>query len=290
MVGSKLAWSYDERVIERHTKKDQVMKNHFLKFLVILGFLPSLACGVISAAIPTTVEGSGTIVTQKLDVSNFDRVSLNASGDVYIEQGDSESLTVEADDNILPLLNSWVRGSELVLSAKPNVSINPSQPIVYRLTVKDLSAFSLNGSGNCFVESIESDEMRLSISGSGNIAIKKLAGKTLSLDLRGSGNIDIDDLEVKTLDASIDGSGDITLKGAANSEKISINGSGNFRCGELESRLAEIQIPGSGNVIVWAQDQLLVDVNGSGDIQYYGNPSIEQHGFGSGNLIPLGEK
>lgn len=266
------------------------MKNHFLKFLIILGFVPSLACGVFSNALLNTVEGSGTIVTETVDVSNFDRVSLDASGDVYIEQGDSESLTIEADDNILPLLDSRVRGSQLILSAKPNVSMNPSRPIVYRLTVKDLSGFDLNGSGNCFVESIKSDEIRLSINGSGNKDIEKLVSNTLSLDLRGSGNIDIEELDVTDIVASIDGSGDITLNGTAASQQISINGSGNYLAGELESTLADIKIPGSGNLTVWVQDQLLVHVNGSGDIQYYGNPKIEQRGNGSGNLMPLGEK
>ena len=125
---------------------------HYLKiFFIVLFFLPSLACGTFST---NFVQGSGKIVKQSVDVSNFDRVSLAGSGNVYVEQGQTESLTIEADDNILPLLDTRVTGDELILGMKPNQNINPSKQIVYRLTVKDLNEISLRGSGNFYVEQI----------------------------------------------------------------------------------------------------------------------------------------
>jgi hypothetical protein len=62
--------------------------------------------------------GSGEIVTQTIDVSGFQRVTLEGLGDVFIEQGQTESLSVETDENILPLLDIRVRGSELILGTK----------------------------------------------------------------------------------------------------------------------------------------------------------------------------
>ena len=79
-------------------------------------------------------------MTQAVDVSNFDSVSLEGSGEVYIEQGQTESLTIEADDNILPLLETKVEEMNLSWTTKPNLNIDPSQAIVYRITVKDLAA------------------------------------------------------------------------------------------------------------------------------------------------------
>ncbi len=84
------------------------MKHHLPLLLIVLFFLPSLACGVFSM---NAINGSGNIITQSIDVSNFDRVSLEGSGDVYIEQGQTESLTIEADDNIQPLLETKVRAA-----------------------------------------------------------------------------------------------------------------------------------------------------------------------------------
>src|SRR5512133_1346796 len=158
---------------------------HYLKiFFVVLFFLPSLACGAFST---DYVQGSGKIVKQAVDVNNFDRVSLEGSGNVYVQKGQTENLTIEADDNILPLLDTRVTGHELVLGMKPNQSINPSKRIVYRLTVKDLNEISLRGSGNFYVEPTQSKDMKISVFGSGDINMKGLDADTLSINLSGSG-------------------------------------------------------------------------------------------------------
>ncbi len=266
------------------------MKRHLPLLLIALLFIPSLACSIVIPANPNAIKGSGNIVTQTLDVSNFNSVTLENSGDVYLEQGQTESVTVEADDNILPLLETKVVGKELVLSTKPNTSINPSQKIVYRITVKDLSRISLDGSGNFYVSPIQSDSMEISLQGSGNINVDDLSTGRLSMNLDGSGNISIDKLTATAEEASINGSGDVKLAGEAPTQKISFNGSGNYRAGDLKSQSVDINIPGSADVTVWVTDSLKARIDGSGTVRYYGKPSVDQTGNGSGKIVSLGDK
>jgi hypothetical protein len=263
------------------------MKHYLNIFFVILLFLPSLACGALSTI---SVQGSGKIVKQTVDVKDFDRVSLEGSGNVYIEQGQAESLTIEADDNILPLLDTRVRGSELVLGTQLNKSINPSKPILYRLTVKDLQGISLKGSGNFYMEPAQSQNMEIGLYGSGDIVIKGLDADSLSINLSGSGNISIGKIAVKTIDTTVNGSGDVKLDGKSDSQKIAISGSGNYLAGDLETVSADVRIPGSSDVTVWVTDKLNVNVPGSGNLSYYGTPTIDQSAAGSGKITSLGEK
>lgn len=265
------------------------MKRHIPLILIILFFIPSLACRAVSVNY-NAVKGSGNIKTQTVDVSNFNSITLENSGDVYIEQGPTESVTVEADDNILPLLETTVRGSELVLTTKPNTSIDPSRKIVYRITAKDLSGISLKGSGNLSAKPIQSDSMDISLDGSGNIKIDDLATGKLSMHLNGSGNIGIDKVSASSTDASVNGSGDINLAGQSPTQKISFSGSGNYLAGDLKSGSVDINIPGSADVTVWVTDELNASINGSGTIKYYGKPTVDQSGNGSGKVISLGEK
>ena len=265
------------------------MKRHLPLILIILFFLPSLACRAVSMNY-NVVKGSGKIETQNVDVSNFSRITLENSGDVYIEQGATESVSVEADDNILPLLETTVRGGELVLSTKPNTSIDPSRKIVYRITAKELSGIALRGSGNFNVSPIKSDSMDISVDGSGNIKIDDLATGKLSMHLNGSGNIAIDKVSASSTDASVNGSGDIKLSGESPTQKISFSGSGNYLAGDLKSGSVDVNIPGSADVTVWATDELKTNINGSGTVRYYGRPTVDQNGNGSGKLVSLGEK
>ena len=123
------------------------------------------------------VTGSGNIITKDYDVKGFSRVTLAGSGNVYITQGSTESLSVETDDNIFAQLDIRVRGDELILGTKPAVGINPSQPIKYQLTVKDLNNITLGGSGNMYSDPIQTDNMQVMLGGSGNIEVKGMSGR-----------------------------------------------------------------------------------------------------------------
>jgi PBP1b-binding outer membrane lipoprotein LpoB len=263
------------------------MKHRFSLLLIVLFFLPSLACYTMTGQ---SVNGSGSLQTQTFDVSNFDRVRLDGFGDVYVEQGDVESLTVQTDENILPYLDIKVSGNELQLSVKPNVNLNPSKSIKYNLTVKDLSRIALNGSGKFYVSPIQSDSMDLSVNGSGDIKVDDLSTGRLSMNLNGSGTISIDKLKATSTDASINGSGDIKLAGEAPTQEISFNGSGNYLAGDMKSESANIRIPGSADITVWVTDTLKANIDGSGTVRYYGKPTVDQTGNGSGKLVSLGEK
>ncbi len=78
------------------------MNTKFLKVigLLIIGNLLITACGL------RTIQGSGDVITESRDVSGFDSVSLTGIGRVIITQGDKESLTIEADDNLLEYITS----------------------------------------------------------------------------------------------------------------------------------------------------------------------------------------
>jgi hypothetical protein len=263
------------------------MKLPLAFFLIVLLFLPSLACGAFTT---NAVIGSGEIITQTIDVSGFQRVTLEGFGDVFIEQGQTESLSVETDDNILPLLDIRVRGSELILGTKNGVDVNPSKGITYTLTVQDLDDITLAGSGAFHVGSLSSGNFGISVSGSGDVNLSGLEAEALSIRLNGSGNIFVENVDVQAVDSSLQGSGDIKLEGQADTQKVRMGGSGNYLAGDLQTNTADVNVPGSADVTVWVEDELSITVSGSGNIRYYGTPAIDQTISGSGNITSLGEK
>jgi hypothetical protein len=263
------------------------MKLPLSLFLIVLLFLPSLACGSFTTY---PVIGSGEIVTQTIDVSSFHRVTLEGFGDVFIEQGQTESLSVETDENILPLLDIHVRGGELILGTKNGVNVNPSKSITYKLTVQGLDDIRLAGSGTFHAGSLKTGNFGVSVTGSGDVNISSLSAEKLSIELNGSGNISIENIDVTTVDTSLQGSGNINLEGKADTQKARVGGSGNYLAGDLQTNTADVSVPGSADVTVWAEDELTIEIGGSGNIRYYGKPAIDQSISGSGDITSLGEK
>ena len=70
--------------------------------LFLIGLILLTACSLSSIQDSgETITGSGNVVTENRPVSGFDGVSHTGIGRVIITQGEEESLTIEADDNIL---------------------------------------------------------------------------------------------------------------------------------------------------------------------------------------------
>src|SRR4029453_617014 len=66
----------------------------------------ALGIALLLLAACSTTRGSGQLATAQREVANFTKVELAGQGDVTIEQTGTESLSISADDNLLPLLTS----------------------------------------------------------------------------------------------------------------------------------------------------------------------------------------
>jgi Putative auto-transporter adhesin, head GIN domain len=191
------------------------------------------------------IRGSGSVTSETRSVSGFKEVSLNGSGQLTIDQNGTESLTITADDNLLPYLTSEVSGNKLTLGTKEHTSVSPSKDIVYKLTVKDLNTIIIAGDGSADAKGIRTDQLKVVIAGSGSLS----------------------------------------AAGTADQQEITIAGSGDYHGGNLKSRGVTISIMGSGNADLDASDKLNATIMGSGDIKYSGAAIVTQNVLGSGSVV-----
>ena len=71
---------------------------------------------------------------------------------------------------------------------------------------------------------------------------------------------------------------------------VEINGAGSVTADNFEAEHVGLTIDGSGAVNAWATGQLDAAISGTGNIQYYGRPTINKVITGLGTLIALGDK
>ncbi len=190
------------------------------------------------------IKGSGVIVTESRAVAGFSIISLESLGRVTVRQTGKESLTIRAEDNLLPLLDSWVGDRILHLSMEGQVKMAPTKPIEIAIEVKNL------------------DGLRLS--GIGSIDAKAVQGKQLSV--------------------SISGVGDVTVAGNADSLKLHISHVGTFHGEQFQTRQATVRNSGVGSAIVNVTDQLDATVSGVGSVQYVGSPHVRESARGVGRV------
>jgi predicted small secreted protein len=214
------------------------------------------------------VRGSGNVETEARTVSDFSGIDLSGSGEVIVTQAEAESLTIEAEDNLIPLIETEVRNGILVIGFKENTAVLPTKPIRFLVSMPTIDNLAVSGSGEIVAESVTSDN--------------------LELDVNGSGDIGIDQLTAESLTADISGSGDLTLAGAVAEQRIDISGSGKYAADALESDTADVAIGGSGKATIWANKILDAEIGGSGEVNYYGSPTVNSDISGSGDVNSLG--
>jgi hypothetical protein len=187
-------------------------------------------------------RGSGNVITESRIVSGFDEIVLSGSGEVVVEVGGTESLTIEAEDNIMPLLTTEVRDGRLELSTKS--SISPTVTVIYTISAATLDGLSIGGSGDITAAGINAESFDAEISGSGQIEV--------------TGTTDAIDLEI---------SGSGRYAGAnlvASIATVSVSGSGHALVNVTDTMDAEIS--GSGTVEYIGDPNVNSSISGSGDI------------------------
>jgi hypothetical protein len=242
--------------------------------LVAIGAMLTSACTIsVDGKSISVVRGSGIVVSEARQVSGFNAVSFSGMGEIVITQGQSESLTVEAEDNILPQIKTEIRNGTLSIGFKREKWqdwVNPTKPIKFSLSVKDLS-------------SIES-------SGLGNVQASGLKAGKFTLKLTGAGNLKIEHLDCTSVSSTLAGAGSIELSGTTVDQTASLSGLGSYRAGDLASDKAKVTVSGAGSATVWPSESLEVTISGAGSINYYGSPSVQKTITGVGSVKSLGAK
>jgi hypothetical protein len=214
-----------------------------------------------------TVDGSGVSATEERDVGYVNEVVLSGVGDLTIVPGEFTSLSVTADDNVLPVLETESVNGKLTLRTKSRTNVRTKTKIAYTLTVPKLSAITVSGAGNVRSTRLDADELTVKLSGAGNAHLSNLTCKSLSLTLSGAGTAH--------------------LAGSTNKLTVRLSGAGGIEAVGLKSSSADVQVSGAGNATVWAADELKARVSGAGGVKYKGRPTVDQKVSGAGRIRPL---
>jgi hypothetical protein len=211
------------------------------------------------------IEGTGPEKEVTVDLEAFTELEVDVNADVLVRMGETPSLTISAQENLLDIITTEVTSQRLTIEADPCVS--SAYPIKIDVVTNALNSVHINGSADVTIlDEIYADEVDIKINGSGNV----------------TADVFTNDLSIK-----INGSGDVMLSGAAESAGIGINGSGDVKAMDLQAYEANVKVNGSGNTRINVLNSLRVNVKGSGDVKYSGNPSVKTSITGSGSVTKI---
>jgi hypothetical protein len=241
-----------------------------MRKIIIITILGVIAVNILLTSCVDCIEGNDRIVEQERVFNNlyFDEVINNGNFYVEIIQSNHYKVSVKADDNVLPYINTYIQGTKIVIESKSGKCYNTTKtPTVY-LSTPALNYVELNGSGEIYCDQWIDNTLEL------------------DMELSGSGNIFFNDLNVKRLNANISGSGTIDLSGTAETGDLAISGSGKIKAFSFLQNQSLATISGSGNIYTFFYDLLDVVISGSGNVFYKGDSRYAKWKItGSGSVI-----
>jgi hypothetical protein len=179
-----------------------------LRFGVVAGLaalaLSAVSCTAGSVHIGDPTQGSGVSKSETRSVSGFNRINVSLNSTVTVNRTGSESLTVQADDNLLPMITSTVSGGTLNIGFSNTFGAKGA--IVLTITARNLNEVDLNGDGKVTAGNIVGPAFKTSINGTGSVI---LAGQAQSqtIELAGDGTYDGAKFVTSSAAVTINGSG-----------------------------------------------------------------------------------
>ncbi|MEM1120597.1 MAG: head GIN domain-containing protein [Bacteroidota bacterium] len=213
----------------------------------------------------TYIEEEGANKKVRLTATDFSQLEIYDNYEVQLIQGEEEYVEIEAQKNIVDLFRV-VKEEEnvLTITAKAGYTIKPTSKVVLTIGFKDLNSIIASGGPKLFAQQpLNFDKLFLHLGGIGQLEAPIIANE---------------------LDCKMNGATKAKLKGSIGQLNLTISGIGQFYGDSLTIRTAKASVNGAGFAQLNVEDYLNATTTRSGDVEYSGNPKVDQYTSGAGRI------
>lgn len=106
------------------------------------------------------------------------------------------------------------------------------------------------------------------------------------IESSGISNIYVNGIDEQIFSLDLSGAGFIELKGKVEQFNAELSGAGRLEASELYARFVDLDASGASNGEVYVSERLVVDLSGTGSIEYFGDPQeVRENISGVGSLV-----
>ena len=138
------------------------MKKLFVFLIVAVVFFSS--CRFVTGE---RIRGNGNVRTETRSPGSFRSVASHGSFDVFVSSGE-QTVKIEAEENLLPYIETYVEGYTLHVGTKDNYWLRPGRKVKIFVSSPDYESIRSYGSGDIIGESKikSSSKLELGVNGS----------------------------------------------------------------------------------------------------------------------------
>lgn len=245
--------------------KQETMRYQSSKNLITMQFNPVKAiAGALFLLLINNNVFANDLVSRDFPVRSFNEVELRGLGNIFITQGDRESVRIETDTTTLSTVELENEENKLTISSTIDFKIATKPVMNIYITVVHLQNVQFKDVGAV-------------------TSTNELITDTLNFSMTSAGKVSIN-LQCKQLNVQFAGVGSFVAKGKVSRLVIDAKGVGNVQTKDLIADDADVSFKGVGGVDVYAKEKVTINANGIGKVVYRGHPhytDIHKAGIGT---------
>ncbi|MBS3992746.1 MAG: DUF2807 domain-containing protein [Bacteroidetes bacterium] len=239
----------------------------------------------------SSIKGNKIVITQNRDVTSFTAIEVMDDVDVYLFQGSTPYLNVEADENLHESIHTKIEGSTLKIYLSNK--IRSSKKLNILITVTDsLNTITAKGNSNIYADArlivrslvlnmydnadatLKLDADNLAVNGFKNtdlkldvFSINTAVNITESCELKLEG-------EIENLTADIKNSSVLTTKGKGKTQTITATNNGSYKGEKFIVNETTLTISSRSDVYVNTKDKININASDTAEITSFGKPEF----------------
>jgi hypothetical protein len=218
-----------------------------MRALPLLGLLAV----VLSTSALAAIRGSGVKLTESRKIADFTQIEVSDGVNLEVKKG-ATSLTIEGDDNIVPLYSTEVVGGTLRIRRNSRESLSTSRELIVRVTTPSLSHLTASGGVHASLVDVVAPKFAAELSGGVELSAPRLALE--SLDLEASGGVNV------------------AMSGKAHAAKFNLSGGVEVKAKTLEVDQLAVDASGGCDLDITAKESITGDASGGVGLTVHGNP------------------
>ena len=211
------------------------------------------------------LTGSGNLVTQEVDLTNFEQVEAGLHFDLTIRRGVEPQVMLTVDDNFIDFIQVEQTGSKISFGFKPGLAYDiAGVTLKAEVITPEITRLDLNGTSHAHLVGYQSQQpFAAYLTGSSSL----------------TGEVRLDVVEIHAFGSSF-----VKLSGSGTDLSLEACGANIIDLGDYETVDAQLDVSCASKVILGAAGQLVGDASQNAQVFYAGEPALHQfkvHEFAS---------
>ena len=223
------------------------------KIILLIPLILFLVAGCV-VNIQDSITGDGNVVSQTRDVPVFSGIKVGSGIDVFVTQGENQSVIVEADENLQDWIRTEVNGSVLHIYTDKNIRLAKTKKI--NITCKTIDKIDVSSAGDV-------------------TGLSPFKTDKLDIDMSSAGDLKFE-VEANEITISISSAGNVVLKGRTDTLKADLSSAGDLNAFDLEAKYGDVSVSSAGNARVFVTEEASFHSSSAGDIDYKGEPRVKE--------------